>query len=716
MAPLALLLVALPATAAEKAEKAPTAEKRFSQSTDVVAVEVPVQVLRDGQPVRGLTAADFELYEGRNKQPITGFEVLDLQSVPADKPAAIKALPPSARRRFLLLFDLSFSSQTKIAKAQEAARRLLRNRFHPADLIGVAAYAPSKGPRLLVGFTSDRRAVEQAIDKIGVSELSRITFDPLDLASLPEGGGDGPSGGRGLANRRESAGGEARSDDTSFAPDPTGAGNTAFLSMFERQKREAKTQDITSFLRSVEGFAKALSTIQGRKYVVLLSEGFDSSLLLGTSDADAVADQTANAMAGETWKVDTDVLYGNTHSSNTLEKMLESLRRADCVVQSVDIGGVRAEQGGTGEDGLFVMADSTGGELYRNFNDLTEAVGKMLVRTSVTYVLTFQPDVARDGSYHKLRVELKDRALGQAVYRPGYYAPIPYAQQKPIEKLLTTAGAVVSGREGGPVSLAVLAAPFANAGGKAYVPVLLEIDGPSLLGGATSGTLPAEVYVYALDGQGIVRDYFTQTVGLDLAKLGKSLLLGGIKFYGDLELPAGTYTLRILVRNGQSGSSGIKSLALDVPGFEAGKPVLLPAFFPAPTERWLIAREAKSRQGEVPYPFMLQGKPYVPASHPTLQPGSDVAMALVGYGLGAGNLSVQATVLTADGREAAEGGVHLLGREDDPAGPERIAASFRTPKLPAGEYLLLVTLTDPKGGAQTSATPIVVAAAGGAHG
>ncbi|HEX3128967.1 MAG TPA: hypothetical protein VH394_16660, partial [Thermoanaerobaculia bacterium] len=63
-------------------------QQGFADVTEVVAVEVPVQVIRDGEPVRGLTADDFEIYDGRKKMPITGFEVLDLQTAPAEKPEA----------------------------------------------------------------------------------------------------------------------------------------------------------------------------------------------------------------------------------------------------------------------------------------------------------------------------------------------------------------------------------------------------------------------------------------------------------------------------------------------------------------------------------------------------------------------------------------------------------------------------------------------------
>ena len=54
-----LLAGSSPATPAEPPQ-------RFSEHTEVVVVEVPVQVIgADGEPVRGLTAADFDVWEGR---------------------------------------------------------------------------------------------------------------------------------------------------------------------------------------------------------------------------------------------------------------------------------------------------------------------------------------------------------------------------------------------------------------------------------------------------------------------------------------------------------------------------------------------------------------------------------------------------------------------------------------------------------------------------
>jgi VWFA-related protein len=685
------------------------AAQRFSESTSVVVVEVPVQVVRDGKPVRGLTAADFEIYEGRQKQEITGFEVLDLATVAtgAGKAEPARRLPMSARRRFVLLFDLGYSKPTSLLKAREAAKRLLDGSFHPTDLIAVAAYLPSQGPQLLLGFTTNRQQIRDAVDRLSPAQ-NHFASDPLLLAESLEGGD-------GAAPTPQNQ--VAASADTEATTGFTGREATvSSRAAFERSERERQRSTLAAFTRAVGAFADAMAAVDGRKNVILLSEGFDSALALGTTDEAENLEMSTNSIRGDVWNIDNDQRFGNTKASGDLEKMLESLRRADCVIQAVDIGGVRASADdlraarSAGADGLFLMANSTGGELYQNFNDLGVAMEKMLDRTSVTYVLSFQPDVKQDGQYHKLRVELKNSQGGRVVYRPGYFAPKPFNQRTGLEKALQTAGQIVAGQEGGPVGLSMLAAPFKVPGEKAYVPVVIEIDGPSLLAGTEGTALPAEIYVYAMDEQGAVQDFFTQTASLDLAKVGDGLRQGGIKFFGDLDLKPGTYSVRVLVRNARTGATGMRVASLEVPAFSQSAPVLLPPLFPeGAASHWLMLREAKVRQGQVPYPFMSGSQPYIPASRPALRPGESSTLSLVGYRLGEGELQAQAVVMTAEGKEAGEGTIEIVNREKAEAGgPDRLAATFRPPQLQPGEYLLLVTLTNAQGAAETSVAPFVV--------
>ena len=113
--------------------------------------------------------------------------------------------------------------------------------------------------------------------------------------------------------------------------------------------------------------------------------------------------------------IDNDQRYGNTGLQGDINRMLDEFRRADCVIQAVDIGGLRATAdaaGGqarvSGQEGLFYMANETGGELFKDANNLGKQLERVLERTSVTYLLTFErSDLKLDGAYHRLRVKAK---------------------------------------------------------------------------------------------------------------------------------------------------------------------------------------------------------------------------------------------------------------------------------------------------------------------
>jgi hypothetical protein len=386
--------------------------------------------------------------------------------------------------------------------------------------------------------------------------------------------------------------------------------------------------------------------------------------------------------------------------------MLEELRRSDCRVSTIDLSGLRAvhdlaasgKRGG--RDSLFQIARDTGGDLYENFNNLSVAVGKMLERTGVTYVLTIQPeDLKTDGSYHELRVELR-RGSGSAprgarvVHRPGYFSPRPFAERGKDDRAMLTSSRLLTGGDPGPVPVAVIATPYPKNGEVAWVPVLVEADGPALLADNGPGDLLAEIYIYALDEQGGVRGYVAQALSLELSKVEADLRQGGLRFLGHLELPPGRFTLRVLALNGRTGAYGLRMARVEVPEMGAGQAILLPALFPEPPGRGVVTRESSVDGQEVPFPFTQGPIAYLPDPRPVLRPGEEAPVALVGYHLPAGDLKIRTAVLTADGREVAAGGLRVLGREGGPDGADRLRAAFRPSRLAPGEYLLRITVND----------------------
>ena len=676
---------------------------QFSETTDVVVIEVPVQVIgKDGQPVRGLTAADFEVSEGRKKLPVTGFEVLDLE---VEQRSAAE-MPTAARRHFLMLFDLSFSEPKSIVKARQAAADVV-DALHATDLVAVATYSENTGPQLVLGFTPDRRQAKLALDTLGLPKLMDRAPDPLRLV---------------MSQQIQQIKAQAAVASEGSGGQAGGATDEVVLEQLETIDRAmdqanlaVQKNKVAALTRSFADLARLMNGVQGRKYVVYLSEGYDSSVITGTTSDENQAQMSESAMSGEIWNVNSEERFGDTKAGNQVEQMLEAFRRSDCSIQAVDIGGLRDAGDGRanprGKDALLQMARGTGGEVYENFNDLSTAMDKMLTRTSVTYVLAVQPEsVKKDGAYHKLKVELKNGKNGRVIHRPGYYAPqASTAQQNPMERLFSTASQVMGGEDSGPIGASVMLAPFRSASDFAYVPVVIEVDGPALLAGKQGPTLPAEIFVYAMDESGNVQDYLTQTMGLDLGKVQGQLQQSGLKFFGHLDLPPGKYSVRVLVRNGVTGAHGLRVVPLEVPAFAQADPVLLPPFFPEAPGRWLMVREQpRGEKKDVPYPFMLKDQPFIPSSKPVIGPGQEAQVSLMGYNLGSGDVQVRAQVFGADGKEVAPGQIQVLGRESGgAAGPDRMVGTFKVPNLQPGEYTLLVTLSA-GGQADTSSARFVV--------
>ena len=696
----------------------PAAAQTFSESTEVVVVQVPVNVLINGQPVRGLGPDDFVVLDGRKQQKIIGFEVVDLAqpspalAIPGRAPSvpARGAMSVGARRHFLLLFDLSFSQPENLVAAREAAQRLVLEQLHPSDLVAVATYSQAQGYRLLVGFTPDRNQADLAISTLGLPKLFESANDPLALL---------------LGNLEGTARPRAGDRPGATADREIAEAMQQFSRRMGRQDRQREQGRIVALSRSLTGLARLMGTVAGRKQVVYLSEGFDGSALYGTQDTASIDALSRASEEGRIWDIDSEERFGDTRSQKVMEEMFAEFRRAGATIQAVDIGGLRsAADVGFGSsratavgtatrdsrrDGLSVMASSTGGELFRSFNDLSQAMGRLLERTGVTYLLAFQPEqLDLDGRYHRLKVRLKNSPRGtEILHRPGYYAPLPFAQTPADQRRLRTAGMILGSGEGGMFASAVLAAPIRGPGAKAYVPVLVEIDGRGLLAAGQTGTLPIELFVYALDAAGGIRGFLNYEASVDMVQGRSTLERSGLKFFGYLDLPPGDYELRVLVRQRDSGHYSLRGFQLAVPDFAAAGPVLLPAFFAEPFDRWMITRQEGLEAR--PYPFMLGGQPFLPAARPSLAPGSDSVGILLGYGLAAGELEIEGQIL-AHRQPARPAEVRIDERTPGPEGAaEGITVRVDPGELAAGDYRLEITVIDPATGqAASSITPFQV--------
>lgn len=695
LAILALLAFGAPA----EAQKKKKGESRtFEDTASVVVVEIPVTVTgKDGEPVPNLTQADFEVLDGKKEQEIIAFEMVDLSKVNA-KQASIKPIPIAARRHFMMLFDMAYSDPESVVKAREAAMDVLDS-FHPTDLVAVATFTSTRGTQFILNFTSDRQQAKLAIETLGVPELIDRVSDPLNLTigQLSEGFGTGSADGqdgRAASAIREAAAAESQ----------TLAQNVANA---EKSEQRQRARDMT---RNLGAVASALAAIDGQKHVLYFSEGIPDDLIVGRAGLGAAGgggigtgDIASNATDNLGSTGAEGVLQnfqglgdatGDTRTQNALSDMVEAFNRAGCTIQAIDIGGLRASQDlgrAGGKQAMTSMAKDTGGEIYDNFNDLSAAMEQMLEATSVTYLLAIQPAKLKlDGEYHKLRVRLKEGRGMRVNHRAGYYSPKPDAMISSMERQLQTAEKILEGEEVADFSVDVLTAVVPVKHEKAYVPLLVEIDGPGLLEGNEGDVAELEVYAYALDENGSVFDFATQNLGLDLTQVRGQIEATGIKYWGHLDLPPGDLDIRVMVRNARTGRAAVQRVPLTV--LAEGEGGLWPPMIAEPPTKWLMAREGADQQRDVPFPFMnSKGEPYIPAANAEVPKKGVTPILLQAFNLGEGDMKVVGQVLTSDGAPVSKASFELSASKAWKGGIHTGEGELTTSGLEPGEYILMLT-------------------------
>jgi VWFA-related protein len=398
----------------------------FTSRVNLVAVPV---VIRDkqGHAIGGLRQEDFQLFDKGKVQVITKFtiQINSLAPVPVASPAstatntsdpAAASKPELPDRYVAYMFDDIHMRTSDLLQARQAANHHLDKALDPNTRAGVF----TTSGRTTQGFTNDAAKLHSAVDRIqpwtpaiDKTECLQISYYMADILinqehSLHSWGIDKNS------LLAQEVVGEA-ADCLHHPLDPTlplrYAWQIAHTSLLFGMDETA------SGLTVLRDLITKMSALPGGRTIVMVSPGF-----ILTSDHRPDEDRILDGAirAGVTINVlDIRGVYSPLRNRTFSPEFGGNFGGASGVAR------LRVDQDEETQSGnvLAELADGTGGTLH-NDNAFEEGLKELAGRPEFVYVLGFSPDNLKfDGSYHGLKVKLRDGAKLDIEARRGYWAP-----------------------------------------------------------------------------------------------------------------------------------------------------------------------------------------------------------------------------------------------------------------------------------------------------
>lgn len=204
------LVIAFGKTASTQAPLPPTEELHFRISVNLVEVNATVTDSH-GNPVHGLTSADFQILLDGKPQRIASTSFIEAGIVGAAPPVRQPSVPrkleaatppaPAAPiksadvRRTMVLFvhDLSMAAET-VPRVRAGLRKFIEKQVRPGDLVAIVR--ASAGLGALQDFTTDRNLLLAAADHLrwnpsgrGTAEVNKVAPDAIgpDVLNTPLG-------------------------------------------------------------------------------------------------------------------------------------------------------------------------------------------------------------------------------------------------------------------------------------------------------------------------------------------------------------------------------------------------------------------------------------------------------------------------------------------------------------------------------------------------
>jgi len=507
---------------------------RFKVTTSMVLVNVTVRD-KQGNLVRGMTKDDFQLFEDGKPQTIAdfGFEdtdaiALQMQEGPAVTGVAGAPPPPPPdpqtsdemrnRRIIIMFFDFTAMDPEQIDRSVDAAKKFVEKQMAPADLVALVSLASSM--RLDLDLTANRERIQKMLD-------SYIT-----------GQGQGfDAGDTGSAEGAAETGGAFTADDTDY-------------NVFNTDRK----------LEALESLMQTLGGIQQKKSIIYFSNGISRS---GIENQAAL--RSATAMATKTncsiYPVD---IRGLAAMPPGGEAQSASIHGVSAYTGAATIN--QFESNASSQETLSTLAADTGGKAFLDSNDFGQVFQRVQNDTSAYYVLGFfSTNPLEDGKYRRLLVKVK-RPDVKLEFRQGYYAPRDFLHFRQEDRDKQMADELASDLPETDVSFYIGAAYFRQDASRYFIPVSLVIPGSQIPFTQDQDKEKASVDIIGVvrDASGVPFGNVRDTVKLNL-DASQHVRRKNVQYNTGFILPHGSYKMKFVVRENQSGHVGSFETEINVP-------------------------------------------------------------------------------------------------------------------------------------------------------
>lgn len=552
-------------------------------STTLIQVDVTATDDK-GNIVTDLKPENFEIFENGKKQEITNFSFFSVkpdlnkettiaaQSGKRDKrlpPIPIKLKPEQVRRTIALVIDDLGLSFAELGQAKHTAKRFVNEQMEPNDLVGIIS--TSKGGGALQQFTSDKRILLMAIDKIKFSSSEVYAFPALSPATKALGGKSN------IQTKDEI-------NNTAGRVNQKAIGN-------EEHTQYLENVFTVGTLGSIRYLVNGMNELPGRKAIILFSQGFnlrteDSSAMrpipnLTTFRALKALTDSANRAGVILNTID---MRGLVDFSGTADDNPDSFasgqnfsKTADAIEKAVDMRNAVLKES---QSSLIYLAKETGGRAAINTNGYFTAVQKAVNDLNGYYVLGYQPNEEtfdpKKSRFNNLTIKVNRPGI-KVSYRSGFFAVSDEAYRDGRKQSRNTVSSALFSPFGSKDIEMDLTSIFANNPTEGnIVRALLNIRAADLnFTDEPNGGKKAlfEIYAYTFADNGASVNSLNKSYSLAVSNDDyQKMLKKGLIYAMDIPVKnPGAYQLRVALRDGNGGKIGATNQFIEVPNLDKNK-------------------------------------------------------------------------------------------------------------------------------------------------